>query len=382
MNYDSLGYYAVLNADNESTPDFIKRSYYEKAKYWHPDHNTNPKAIEMFQKVSVAYEVLNNPKSRLEYDLLSIVYSQKEFPILGSLKIYKNQKDKDDNALRVLKQRKVLHGQVKETKDICNIREAGNMVLATSISNWLKGWWGKGGFKKTKAAIRYNLAATEAFDADNLKLLIHNAIAYAQEKNTEMAWVYAKQAEAMAAQNAFVVNKIAQYIDLLAYKPQKTVIIPYWNDKELRTRQYLFPFFLGFVALFVFLLMFVNQGFFSSTLSSDGYYEAVIIGNRIVPSDMVENHIVKLDTSDTDITALAHFKRDCTIYHGPDTRYSPLANVLKGQTVRITGHTYNKAWYKIVLDNGETGYVHKNNLIKGIGNPVPKGSKVYKGYNK
>lgn len=382
MKYDSLGYYAILNANNESTPDFIKRSYYEQAKYWHPDHNTDPKAMEMFQKVSVAYEVLSNPKSRLEYDLLSIVYSPKDFPILGSLKIYKNQEDKDDNALRVLKQRKVLHGQVKETKDICNIREAGNMVLTTSISNWLNGWWGKNGFKKTKAAIKYNLSATEAFDADNLKLLIHNAVAYAQENNTEMAWIYAKQAEAMTAHDAFVVNKLAQYIDYLAYKPQKTVIIPYWNDKELRMRQYLFPFFLGFAALFVFLLIFVNQGFFGSRQTSDGYYEAVIIGNRIVPSDMVENHIMKLDTSDTDVSALAHFTQDCTIYHGPDTRYSPLANVVKGQTVRITGHTYNKAWYRIITDNGETGYVHKSNLTKGIGNPVPQGSKVYKGYNK
>lgn len=382
MKYDSLGYYAILNANNESTPDFIKRSYYKQAKYWHPDHNTDPKSMEMFQKVSVAYEVLSNPQKRLEYDLLSIVYPPKEFPIMGSLKIYKNQKDKDDNALRVLKQRKVLCGQEKETKDICNISEAGNMVLATSIYNWIKGWWGKDGFKKTKAAIKYNLSATEAFDLDNLKLLIHNSIAYAQENNSEMAWIYAKQAEAMVSQDAFIVDKLEQYIEFLEYKPQKTVIIPYWNYKELRIRQYLFPFFLGFAFLFIFLLMFVKQGFLSNGQSSDGYYEAVIIGNRIVPSDMVENHIVKLDSSPSDISALAHFNKNCIVYHGPDTRYSPLANVLKGQTVRITGHTYNKAWYKIVLDSGETGYVHKSNLTKGIGNPVPQGSKVYKGYNK
>ena len=59
-----------------------------------------------------------------------------------------------------------------------------------------------------------------------------------------------------------------------------------------------------------------------------------------------------------------------------------MAEVSAGQTVRITGHTYNKAWYKIVMDNGEAGYVHKNNLVMGVGNPVPQGSKVYKGYEK
>ena len=38
-NADALGYYAVLEVHPEADAAVIKRQYYDKAKYWHPDHN-------------------------------------------------------------------------------------------------------------------------------------------------------------------------------------------------------------------------------------------------------------------------------------------------------------------------------------------------------
>lgn len=382
--YDALGYYEVLGVAPDADAALIKRQYYEKAKFWHPDHNEAPNALELFQKVSVAYEVLNDVKKRAEYDLLSIVYNEKDFPTLGSLKIYKNQSDKNDAALRVLKQRKVKASfskcEVKETKDICNIKEAGNMVLSTSISNWLGGWWGKGGFNKTIDAIKFNMQAAKALDMDNLKLLLHNAVAYEQENNPEMAWVYAKQAEVMGRFDAQISLQIAKFIEVLNFVPQKKISIPYWNDKELKRRQMLFPSVLAMFVVFALLLACAKQGLLQINKTvSDGYYEAVMISGRIVPSDMVESHIVKVDSDRYSSEYLVHFSRDCTIYYGPDTRYTPMAEGKQGQTVRITGHTFNKAWLRIILDNGEIGYVHKSNLEKGIGNPVPPNSQVYRG---
>ena len=123
--YDSLGYYKVLDLSYEATFEQIKRQYYEKAKFWHPDRNESPEAVEIFQKVSVAYDVLKDEKKRLKYDLLCLIYSAKDFPDMNSLKSYKNQKDLDDSALRVLKQRKVTgiltEAKISDTKDICNI---------------------------------------------------------------------------------------------------------------------------------------------------------------------------------------------------------------------------------------------------------------------
>lgn len=381
--YDALEYYAILGISPDAGDPLIKKQYYEKAKFWHPDHNEAPNAVELFQKVSVAYDVLSDPKKRVSYDLLSVVYTKKDFPTLGSLKIYKNQSDKQDVALRVLKQRKVKgmgsKCEVRETKDICNIKEAGSMVLSTSMANWLGGWWGKGGIHKTINAIKFNMQAAKALDMDNLKLLIHNAVAYEQENNTEMAWIYAKQAEMMARCDSQISQILGRYISILNFVPQKQVTIPYWNEKELRHRQLLFPSVLGMFVVFAILLLFANQGFLQFNKNvSDGYYEAVMISGRIVPSDMVENHIVKTDSSISNQDSLAHLINNGTIYYGPDKRYTPMTEGLAGQTVRIMGHTFNKAWYKIIIDNGEIGYIHKSNLEKGMGNPVPPGSKVYR----
>lgn len=378
-NADALGYYAALEVHPSADSSVIKRQYYEKAKYWHPDHNENPRALEMFQKVSVAYDVLKDEKLRMEYDLLSCVYGESDFPALGSLKIYKNQSGKDDKALRVLRQVTVKKGNSRESKDICNIREACNMVLSTSINNWLLGWWGKSGFAITKKAIKFNLNEVSADNYDNLKLLIHNAVAYEQENNIEMAWIYAKQAEALAANNEYLRQRIATFADKLGFQPKKTVKIPRWNSAELVRRQYLFPVFLVLCLVLTILMLFAGQGILSLKSSEKGYYEERVLSGRLVATDMVENKIMKTDSDAMSKEYLVHLTQDCTIYNGPDVRYSPMVEGKANQTVRITGYTPDKSWYQIMLDNGEMGYIEKNKTQKGIGDPVPFGSHVYKG---
>lgn len=378
-NADSLGYYAVLGVQFDADSSLIKRQYYEKAKYWHPDHNENPQALEMFQKVSVAYDVLKDEKQRLVYDLLSCVYNEKDFPSMGSLKIYKNQSDKDDKALRVLRQRTVKKGTVKESKDICNIREAGNMVLSTSVNNWLCGWWGKSGFAVNMAAIKFNLHAVSAENYDNLKLLVHNAIAYAQENNAEMAWIYAKQAEMMSADNDYIRQKLVTFADNLGFKPKKTVKIPRWNAAELVRRQYLFPSFLGLSVLLGIIVLLAGQGILGFNTHDKSYYEERMFGDRLVATDMVESKIIKDDSDPYDKEYLVHLTEDCTIYNGPDVRYSPMTEGKAMQTLRITGHTPNGKWYQVMIDNGEEGFVQKDKIKKGEGKPVPFGSHVYKG---
>ncbi len=378
-NADALGYYAALEVHPSADSSVIKRQYYEKAKYWHPDHNENPRALEMFQKVSVAYDVLKDEKLRMEYDLLSCVYGESDFPALGSLKIYKNQSGKDDKALRVLRQVTVKKGNSRESKDICNIREACNMVLSTSINNWLLGWWGKSGFAITKKAIKFNLKEVSADNYDNLKLLIHNAVAYEQENNIEMAWIYAKQAEALAANNEYLRQRIATFADKLGFQPKKTVKIPRWNSAELVRRQYLFPVFLVLCLVMSVLMLFAGQGILSLKSSEKGYYEERVLSGRLVATDMVENKIIKTDSDAMSKEYLVHLTQNCTIYNGPDVRYSPMVEGKANQTVRITGYTPDKSWYQIMLDNGEMGYIEKNKTQKGIGDPVPFGSHVYKG---
>ena len=355
-NADALGYYAVLEVHPEADAAVIKRQYYEKAKYWHPDHNENPRALEMFQKVSVAYDVLKDEKQRLIYDLLSCVYTEKDFPPIGSLKIYKNQSDKDDKALRVLRQRTVKNGVVRESKDICNIREAGNMVLSTSVNNWLRGWWGKSGFNTNIVAIKFNMHAVSADNYDNLKLLVHNAIAYAQENNAEMSWIYAKQAEMLAADYEYMRQKLIVFADSLGFKPKKTVKIPRWNSAELVRRQYLFPSFLALTLVLGLLFLLANQGILAFKSQNKGYYEERLLSGRLVATDMVETKIVKDDSDPFSKENLVHLIEDCTIYNGPDIRYSPMTQGKARQTLRVMGHTPDNKWYQIIIDNRDRVY--------------------------
>ena len=79
-NFDAKGYYEVLEVTPNATVLQIKQQYYDRAKFWHPDHNEDPNAVEIFQKISVAYDILKDQKSRLRYDLLSLIYEEKDFP--------------------------------------------------------------------------------------------------------------------------------------------------------------------------------------------------------------------------------------------------------------------------------------------------------------
>lgn len=383
MLYDALSYYKVLNVSPDDKIEVIKQQYYNRAKFWHPDHNEDPKALEMFQKVSVAYDVLKDEKSRLQYDLLSLVYNEQNFPQIGSLKIYKNQSNEDDPSLRVLKQRHVVGNlrkiAVTKSYDICNFKEAADMVLNTSVSNWLRGWWGKGGIKTNIEALKYNYHATTADDSENLKLLIHNALAYDQENNEKMAWIYANYALKMVDQSSRVFRLMEKFISTLNYSSVGQYKAPYWSSTELKIKQCLFPIVLIGSAVALSLFFAVREGWLNFHYHSDqSYYEErEFSGGILVPYDMIDAHIVQVDSSPRDVSHLYHLKEGTIIYHGPDVRYDQMRKGVSGQTVRLVGYTANKAWLKILLDNGEMGFVHKNNVEKGIGNPVPQNSKVF-----
>ncbi|MGL4514748.1 MAG: DnaJ C-terminal domain-containing protein [Lacipirellulaceae bacterium] len=62
-------YYATLGVTREATDEEIRKAYRDLARKHHPDLNPdNPKAKQKFQEVQVAFEVLNDPKKREQYD--------------------------------------------------------------------------------------------------------------------------------------------------------------------------------------------------------------------------------------------------------------------------------------------------------------------------
>ncbi|KAI3348914.1 DnaJ domain-containing protein, partial [Clostridium botulinum] len=62
-------YYKILGISESSNKDEIKKAFRNLAKKYHPDKNKDNKdAIEMFQQINEAYEILSNESSREEYD--------------------------------------------------------------------------------------------------------------------------------------------------------------------------------------------------------------------------------------------------------------------------------------------------------------------------
>lgn len=64
-------YYKTLGVERSASADEIKRAYRKLANKHHPDKNKdNPKAAELFSKVTEAYEVLSDKEKRSKYDRL------------------------------------------------------------------------------------------------------------------------------------------------------------------------------------------------------------------------------------------------------------------------------------------------------------------------
>ena len=63
--------------------------------------------------------------------------------------------------------------------------------------------------------------------------------------------------------------------------------------------------------------------------------------------------------------------------YGPSDEFDVLATGKRGQTVRVTGYSPDEEWFRVMLDNGEMGFITKQNLKKGIGLEIPSGSKIF-----
>eukprot|EP00096_Caligus_rogercresseyi_P007013 TRINITY_DN2425_c0_g1_i1.p2 TRINITY_DN2425_c0_g1~~TRINITY_DN2425_c0_g1_i1.p2 ORF type:complete len:390 (-),score=105.63 TRINITY_DN2425_c0_g1_i1:1370-2539(-) len=70
-------YYETLGISRNASGKDIKQAYYAKAKEYHPDvAGDDPKAAEAFKAISEAYEVLNDPQTRSNYDGSSSSFGQ------------------------------------------------------------------------------------------------------------------------------------------------------------------------------------------------------------------------------------------------------------------------------------------------------------------
>lgn len=60
--------YRILGVGRGASQAEVKKAYKNLAKEWHPDKNKDPKAEDMFIKVSKSYEILSNEERRSNFD--------------------------------------------------------------------------------------------------------------------------------------------------------------------------------------------------------------------------------------------------------------------------------------------------------------------------
>lgn len=63
-----IDYYSDLGVSSGATPQEIKAVYRALARIYHPDVNSDKAASATFRKITEAYEVLNDPEKRKQYD--------------------------------------------------------------------------------------------------------------------------------------------------------------------------------------------------------------------------------------------------------------------------------------------------------------------------
>jgi DnaJ-class molecular chaperone len=62
-----MSHYEILGCHPASSPDEIKRAYYQAARKYHPDKNSGQD--EDFKKIAQAYAILSDPNKKSQYDL-------------------------------------------------------------------------------------------------------------------------------------------------------------------------------------------------------------------------------------------------------------------------------------------------------------------------
>ena len=92
--------------------------------------------------------------------------------------------------------------------------------------------------------------------------------------------------------------------------------------------------------------------------------------------DVVVSKIFSIPVDVTDGDKLYHLAKQTDIMYGPDSKFDVKNVGNQGQTVRVTGFTPDKSWYRIMIDNGEMGFVPAKALRRGVGTLPPSGSKI------
>lgn len=375
---DALGYYQILQVATDADSETIKKSYRDLAKVWHPDYNQKKDTTDIFQKLSVAYDVLSNDKSRQIYDMLSCVYTKDNYPDLDAMTPYQDGSEGINLQALNLKTVKAwgIGYKVEHGIKAASYDSALKLCAKSAGIGWLAGWWNIKAFGANIKALVHNLT-TPVSKEDSLKILLHNMIAYA--RNNQLSYAVKSGLLALDLAPDELKFRIKNFIDELNVKATKPKA---WNLLVLKLVQLAIPI----SGALVFLLSMGSNSlglpeselrhFFSKEKKID-YYQKVDFGGRGQSvDDVVVGKIMSIPVDKSDETNLYHLTVSSKVMYGPSADFDIIKTLPEDTTVRLTGLTPDKVWARVMIDNGETGFVYFENIKQGIGREIPYGSAI------
>jgi hypothetical protein len=376
--YDALGYYKILNVAPSADATTIKLAYRDLAKIWHPDYNPNQDTTEMFQKLSVAYDILTHPKSRLIYDTLSLVYDEQSYPDTDSLTVFEdNGEGCRVQAVRIEIIKAWLLGyKTSRIFKALTYKDALCQQAWAAVCNWLLGWWHPKALGRNFINLKHNFCMPTDCQ-ETQRIWIHNMVAFFLQGRMFEAAKCGVQARRQATGEAKA--KIEEFLQHLEVRIPN---VAEWKVWPLRLIQLIVP---GVVSLLLLGYLFFNTqvlseselwSWFSKSKTID-YYQKVKFDNRGQSvDDVVVGKILSIPVDKSDSSKLYHLTKECRVMYGPSDEFDVIKTLAKQTTVRLTGMSPDNVWARIMLDNGESGFVYLSDIEQGIGAEIPFGSAI------
>lgn len=98
VNSHRKNHYTILGVPRSASSSDIKKAYRLLARKWHPDVSKDSQAGEVFKNIHLAYEVLSNEATRVEYDRVLKSHEYATDPIRRN--IYNDSEFEDEIRIR------------------------------------------------------------------------------------------------------------------------------------------------------------------------------------------------------------------------------------------------------------------------------------------
>lgn len=180
--------------------------------------------------------------------------------------------------------------------------------------------------------------------------------------------------------DAYQRSLLQKYMEKLGVKPQ--LKLRPWNYLNLKLVQLIIPLVIVLLSLIPFSVKVVSEkdllSYFDKKQEISYHQEVQFQTGGTMADDMVVGKIINIPVDVTDSSKLVHLAGDQKIMYGPADDFDVLKQLKSGATVRVTGISPDEIWYRVMLDDGQMGFIRKKMVKAGIGNEIPYGSQIYK----